>query len=45
MLLTKRTLCNIKKTKVLKEQEAKGLLSNLIGIKIPSDLTISNAIL
>ena len=34
MLLSKCALCNSKKLKFLKEQEARGLLSNLIGIKI-----------
>ena len=32
MLLSKCAICNSKKSKILKEQEAKGLLSNL-GLK------------
>ena len=35
MLLSKCAVCNCKKSKFLKEQEAKGLLSNLLGAKIP----------
>ena len=34
MLLSKCAVCNSKKSKFLKEQEARGLLSNL-GIKVP----------
>ena len=34
MLLSKCALCNEKKSRVIKNQEAKGLLSNL-GIKTP----------
>ena len=47
MLLSKCAVCNIKKLKFIKEQEAKRLLSNLTGIKIPflSDFLILNAIL
>ena len=47
MLLSKYSVCNSKKSKFLKKQEAKGLLSNLTGIKIPilSDLPILNVIL
>ena len=48
MLLSKCAVCNSKKLKFIKEQEAKKrLLSNLTGIKIPflSDLLILNAIL
>ena len=47
MLLLKSAVCNSKKLKFLKEQEAKGLLSNLIRIKLPilSDLPILKAIL
>ena len=33
---SKYSICGIKKTRFLKEQEAKGLLSNL-GIKTPSN--------
>ena len=35
MLLSKCAVCNSKKSKFLKEQEAKRLLSNLTGVKIP----------
>ena len=35
MLLSKCAVCNCKKSKLLKEQEAKGLLGNLLGAKIP----------
>ena len=35
MLLSKCAVCNCKKSKFLKEQEAKGLLGNLLGAKIP----------
>ena len=47
VLSSKCAVCNSKKLKFLKEQEAKGLLSNLVGIKIPilSDLPILNSIL
>ena len=47
MLLSKFSVCNSKKSKFLKEQEAKGLLSNLVGIKIPFliDLPKLNAFL
>ena len=40
MILSKCSVCNIKKLKFLKVQEARGLLSNLTGVKIPvlSDL-------
>ena len=34
MILSKCTICNCKKSKFIKKQEAKGLLSNL-GIKTP----------
>ena len=42
ILLSKCALCNSKKLKFFIEQEARGLLSNLRGIKIPilSDLPI-----
>ena len=33
MLLSNSSVCNSKKSKILKEQEAKGLLSNFAGIK------------
>ena len=39
MLLWKCSVCNSKKSKFLKEQEARRLLSNLMGIKI---LTLSD---
>ena len=35
MLLSKCSVCNSKKSKFLKEQEARGLFSNLSGLKIP----------
>ena len=35
MLLSKCAVCNSKSLKFLKEQEAKGLLRNLTGIKVP----------
>ena len=35
MLLSKCAMCNSKKSKFLKEQEAKRLLGNLLGAKIP----------
>ena len=35
MLLSKYAVCNSKKSKFIKEQEAKGLLSNLLGTKLP----------
>ena len=46
MLLTKFSVCNSKKSKFLKEQEARGLLSNLTGIEILilSDLFIINTL-
>ena len=34
MLLSKCTVCDRKKWKFIKEQEAKGLLGNLLGAKI-----------
>ena len=34
MLLSKYAVCNSKKSKFIKEQEAKGLLDNLLGAKI-----------
>ena len=44
MLLSKCVVCNSKTSKFLKEQEARGLLSNLTGVKIPiqSGLPILN---
>ena len=42
MLLLKCLVCKCKKLKFLKEQEARGLISNLTGVKasIPSDLPL-----
>ena len=34
MLLSKCSVCNSKKSKFIKEQEARGLLSNLLGVKV-----------
>ena len=34
ILLSKCSVCNSKKSKFLKEQEARGLLSNLLGVKV-----------
>ena len=44
MLLSKCSVCNTKKSKLLKEEEARGLLSKLTGIKVPilSDLPITS---
>ena len=44
MFLSKCAVCNSKKLKFVKEQEAKGLLSKLTGIKVPilSDLLMVN---
>ena len=46
MLLSKCVVCNSKKSKFVKEQEAKGLLSNLMRIKVVilSDLPIINTL-
>ena len=46
MLLSRCTVCNSKKSKFLKEQEARGLLSHLLGIKVPilSDIAIVNTV-
>ena len=35
MLLSRCAVCNSKKSKFLKEQEAKKILCNLLGIKVP----------
>ena len=35
MLLSRCAVCNSKKSRFLKEQEAKEILSNLLGIKVP----------
>ena len=47
MLFSKCTVCNSKILKFLKEQEAKGLLNNLTGVRIPflSVLPVLNAFL
>ena len=47
MILSKCTVCHSKKLKFFKEQEARWLLSNLAGVKIPvlSDLSILNTLL
>ena len=44
MLLSKCVMCNSKESKFFKEQEAKELLSNLTGIRVPIliDLPILN---
>ena len=44
ILLSKRAVCGRKKSKIIKEQEARGLLYKLIGIKVPilSDLPKAN---
>ena len=46
MLLSKCTVCNSKKSKFIKEQEARLSLSNLTGIKILflSDLPLINTL-
>ena len=46
MLLSKCSVCNSKKSKFLKEQPARGLLSNLKGVKRPdlSDFPLLNAL-
>ena len=47
MLLSKCAVCDSKKSKFYKEQETKGILSNLTGIKVPilGDLPIANILL
>ena len=46
MLLSNCPMCNIKKLKFPKEKEARELLSNLLGVKVPilSDIPIVNTI-
>ena len=46
MLSSKCAVCNSKKPTFLKEQEAKGLLSNLLGVKVPilSDIPLLNTL-
>ena len=47
MLLSKCAVCDSKKSKFIKEQEARGLLSEPKGIKVPilNDLPIANILL
>ena len=47
MLLSKSSVCNSKKSKFLKEQETRGLLSNLLSVKVPifSNIPIINTTL
>ena len=47
MLLSKCAVCTSKKSKFLKEQEAKGLSGALLGAKIPilGDISLVNALL
>ena len=44
MLLSNCAVCDSKKSRFIKEQEARGLLSKLTGIRVPilSDLPIGN---
>ena len=46
LLLAKCALCNRKKPKFTKEQEAKGLLGNLLGAKMPilGDIPLINTL-
>ena len=46
MLLSKYAACNSKRTKFLKEKEAKGLSGNLLGGKIPilGDISLVNTL-
>ena len=46
ILLSRFAVCNSKKWKFLKEQEARGLLSNLRDIKVPilSDIPVVNTL-
>ena len=46
MLLSKFTVCNIKKSKFIKDQETKRLLANLLGAKIQilSDIPLVNTL-
>ena len=46
MLLLRCSVCNSKKSKFLKEQEARGLLSNLLNVKvlILGDIPIVNTL-
>ena len=47
MLLSKCEMCNSKKSKFVEEQEGRGLLNKLIGIKIPifSNLPVAGILL
>ena len=47
MFLSNFLVCNSKKSKFVIEQEARGLLSNLLGVKVHilSDITIINTLL
>ena len=47
MLLSRCAVCNGKKSQFLKEQEAKGLLANLLGAKMPilGDIPLVNTLL
>ena len=47
MLLSRCLACNSKKSKFAKEREARGLLSNLLGVKVPilSDIPKVNTLL
>ena len=44
MLLSKCAACNSSKSKFLKQQEAKGVLNNLLRVKVPilSDISVLN---
>ena len=46
MLLSKCSECNSKKSKFLNEQETRGFLSNLLGVKVPvlSNILIVNTL-
>ena len=46
MLLSRCSVCNSKKSRFLKEQEARGLFSKLIEVKVPilCDILIVNTI-
>ena len=46
MLLSKCSVCKSKRSKFLKEQKARGLLSNFLDVKVPilSDILIANTL-
>ena len=46
MLLSRCSVCNSTKLKFLKDQESRGALSNLLGVKLPilSDFLIVNTL-